>query len=185
MFQVSDRWCWISIRCVLILPKRQCKRNYRDLTGCVQQTCHNLHVDVMRSIALGLGLEEHFFEDKINDQCHNLRLLSYPPVERALLQGEGQARAGVHSGEYTLKLFLSSLTWVFNRLRDVDIVVPRFRMSWTLSGCNIHFILVWWPCFTGGRIGSKRSPYRDIHSGDTYREDFLPLSMLPVISKLR
>jgi len=64
----------------------------------------------MHSIALGLGLGEHFFEDKINDQCHTLRLLSYPPVERALLQGEGQARAGVHSGEYILKLFLSSLT---------------------------------------------------------------------------
>jgi len=64
----------------------------------------------MRSIALGLGLGEHFFDDKINDQCHNLRLLSYPPVERTLLGGEGQARAGVHSGEYTLKLLLSSLT---------------------------------------------------------------------------
>jgi len=64
----------------------------------------------MRSIALGLSLGEHFFDDKINGQCHNLRLLSYPPVERALLEGEGQARAGVHSGEYTLRLLLSSLT---------------------------------------------------------------------------
>ena len=94
------------------------------------QTCHNLHVDVMRSIALGLGLGEHFFNDKINDQCHNLRLLSYPPVKRTILEGEGQARAGAHSGEYTLKLLciLGSMTRVFNRLRDVDTVVPRLRM---------------------------------------------------------
>ncbi|KAF9450140.1 Clavaminate synthase-like protein [Macrolepiota fuliginosa MF-IS2] len=68
------------------------------------QTCHNLHVNVMRSIAMGLSLGESFFDDKINDQCHNLRLLSYPPVKRALLDGEGQARAGAHSDYGTLTL---------------------------------------------------------------------------------
>ena len=52
----------------------------------------------MRSIAIGLELNENFFDNKINDQCHNLRLLSYPSIDRALLEGEGQARAGAHSG---------------------------------------------------------------------------------------
>jgi isopenicillin N synthase-like dioxygenase len=52
----------------------------------------------MRSIAVGLKLEEHFFDNQIDEQCHNLRLLSYPSVERALLEEEGQARAGAHSG---------------------------------------------------------------------------------------
>ena len=55
-------------------------------------------MDVMRSIAIGLDLEENFFDSKINDQCHNLRLLSYPPVKRNLLEKDGQARAGAHSG---------------------------------------------------------------------------------------
>jgi isopenicillin N synthase-like dioxygenase len=55
-------------------------------------------MEVMRSIALGLDLGEMFFEDKIDDQCHNLRLLSYPPIRSALLREEGQARAGAHSG---------------------------------------------------------------------------------------
>ncbi len=54
---------------------------------------------VMRSIALGLDLDEMYFEDKINEQQHNLRLLSYPPIKASLLQKEGQARAGAHSGE--------------------------------------------------------------------------------------
>jgi isopenicillin N synthase-like dioxygenase len=53
----------------------------------------------MRSIAIGLELDEKFFDDKIDQQCHNLRLLSYPPIKRALLDREGQARAGAHSGE--------------------------------------------------------------------------------------
>jgi isopenicillin N synthase-like dioxygenase len=52
----------------------------------------------MRSIALGLDLDENFFDKMINEQCHNLRLLSYPPIQTALLEGEGQARAGAHTG---------------------------------------------------------------------------------------
>ncbi|PAV20469.1 Clavaminate synthase [Pyrrhoderma noxium] len=68
------------------------------------QFCHELHVSVMNSIALGLGLDESFFNDKINEQYHNLRLLSYPPVEGEALNKEGQARAGAHSDYGTLTL---------------------------------------------------------------------------------
>ncbi len=56
----------------------------------------------MRSIALGLNLDERYFDNKINDQNHNLRLLSYPPIQRKLLEGDGQARAGAHSGRKML-----------------------------------------------------------------------------------
>ncbi|KAF9464896.1 hypothetical protein BDZ94DRAFT_1161259 [Collybia nuda] len=75
------------------------------------QICHSLHVEVMRSIALGLEIEESFFDAKINEQCHNLRLLSYPPIKRTLLEGEGQARAGSHSdSDYgTLTLLFQDL----------------------------------------------------------------------------
>ncbi|KZP07746.1 Clavaminate synthase-like protein [Athelia psychrophila] len=68
------------------------------------QTCHELHTVVMRSIAVGLDLDELFFEDKINEQSHNLRLLSYPPIKTSLLRGDGQARAGAHSDYGTLTL---------------------------------------------------------------------------------
>ncbi|KAF9534769.1 hypothetical protein CPB83DRAFT_842915 [Crepidotus variabilis] len=68
------------------------------------ETCHELHVEVMRSIALGLDLGEHFFDTKVNEKCHNLRLLSYPPVKTSLLRNEGQARAGAHSDYGTLTL---------------------------------------------------------------------------------
>ncbi|KAJ7068533.1 hypothetical protein C8F01DRAFT_1208059 [Mycena amicta] len=66
--------------------------------------CHVLHTKVMRAIALGLELDELFFENKIDQQSHNLRLLSYPAIKRALLDGEGQARAGAHSDYGTLTL---------------------------------------------------------------------------------
>ncbi|KAJ3899847.1 hypothetical protein F5879DRAFT_1004957 [Lentinula edodes] len=68
------------------------------------QTCHNLHVEMMQSVALGLDLSQDFFDRKIDQQCHNLRLLSYPPIKRAFLDGDGQARAGAHSDYGTLTL---------------------------------------------------------------------------------
>ncbi|KAI0068721.1 Clavaminate synthase-like protein [Artomyces pyxidatus] len=68
------------------------------------QTCHELHTIVMRSIALGLDLDEMFFEDKIHEQYHNLRLLSYPSIKTSRLQLDGQARAGAHSDYGTLTL---------------------------------------------------------------------------------
>ncbi|KAI0307091.1 Clavaminate synthase-like protein [Multifurca ochricompacta] len=68
------------------------------------KTCHELHTIVMRSIAVGLDLDEMYFEDKINEQYHNLRLLSYPSIKTSFLQKEGQARAGAHSDYGTLTL---------------------------------------------------------------------------------
>ena len=71
----------------------------------VIQTCHELHSVVMRAIALGLDIEETFFDDKINEQFHNLRLLSYPPIKVSQLKENGQARIGAHSGRF---LFLDA-----------------------------------------------------------------------------
>ena len=51
----------------------------------------------MRAIALGFDLQENFFQNKINAQDHNLRLLSYPPITTNLLREDGQARAGAHT----------------------------------------------------------------------------------------
>ena len=64
------------------------------------QTCHELHSAVMRAIALGLDLDETFFDDRINERFHNLRLLSYPPVKTSQLEEDGQTRIGAHSGEF-------------------------------------------------------------------------------------
>lgn len=57
----------------------------------------------MRSIAFGLGLKEDFFDKLVDQQHHNLRLLSYPPMRTELLT-QGQTRAGAHSDYGTLTL---------------------------------------------------------------------------------
>ncbi|KAF8761886.1 Clavaminate synthase [Rhizoctonia solani] len=54
------------------------------------QTCHELHAEVMSSIALGLGLNERFFDKLIDEQYHNLRLF-LPSISRDALLKDGQA----------------------------------------------------------------------------------------------
>ncbi|KAI0254767.1 Clavaminate synthase-like protein [Lactifluus subvellereus] len=84
-------------------PQEDDVSGFRQTTLSFFQTCHEFHTIVMRSIAVGLNLDEMFFEDKINEQYHNLRLLSYPPIKTSLLK-EGRARLGAHSDYGTLTL---------------------------------------------------------------------------------
>jgi len=68
-------------------------------------TCKDLHINVMRAIALGMGLDEHFFDKFTDGGDNNLRLLHYPPVLKSVFQDNpGQVRAGEHSdyGSITL-----------------------------------------------------------------------------------
>ncbi|KAL1987409.1 hypothetical protein VTN96DRAFT_3791 [Rasamsonia emersonii] len=65
----------------------------------------DLHVKVMRAIALGMGLPETFFDAFVDKADNNLRLLHYPPVSREVFRNNpGQVRAGEHTdyGSVTL-----------------------------------------------------------------------------------
>ena len=67
--------------------------------------CKELHVQVMRAIALGMGLDEHFFDSFTDGGDNNLRLLHYPAVLKSVFKDNlGQVRAGEHSdyGSITL-----------------------------------------------------------------------------------
>jgi len=64
-----------------------------------------LHRHIMRAIALGMNLPEHFFDEFVNAGDNNLRLLHYPPVGKDVFQyNPNQVRAGEHSdyGSITL-----------------------------------------------------------------------------------
>jgi len=69
-------------------------------------TCKDLHMQLMRAIALGLGLpDEHFFDEFTDGGDNNLRLLHYPPVPKSIFRDNpGQVRAGEHSDYGSLTL---------------------------------------------------------------------------------
>lgn len=58
--------------------------------------CQKLHRIVMRGIALGMGLEETFFDDYVRKGDNTLRLLHYPPVAKDAFKA-GRERAGAHT----------------------------------------------------------------------------------------
>ncbi len=67
--------------------------------------CKALHVEVMRAIAVGMGLDQAFFDGFVDDGDNTLRLLHYPAVKKEVFRiNPGQVRAGEHSdyGSITL-----------------------------------------------------------------------------------
>lgn len=69
------------------------------------EMCKGLHMKLMSSIALGMNLPEHFFDEFVGDGDNTLRLLHYPPVHKDIFKkNPEQVRAGEHSdyGSVTL-----------------------------------------------------------------------------------
>ncbi|KAL9627600.1 MAG: hypothetical protein Q9204_006454 [Flavoplaca sp. TL-2023a] len=83
--------------------------------------CKELHVVVMRAVAVGLGLEKGFFDEMVHVGDNNLRLLHYPATARAAFK-EGRVRAGEHS-DY------GSLTFLFQDLRG-GLQVEKLEGGW-------------------------------------------------------
>ncbi|KAF1924073.1 Clavaminate synthase-like protein [Didymella exigua CBS 183.55] len=70
-------------------------------------TCKGLHMQIMRAIALGMDIEESWFDGFTDAGDNTLRLLHYPGVSKSVFKrndGQLQVRAGEHSdyGSITL-----------------------------------------------------------------------------------
>lgn len=61
------------------------------------ERCRMMHMEVMRAIALGMGIEEEWFDAYTDKGDCTLRLLHYPEVKSEVFkQNVGQVRAGAH-----------------------------------------------------------------------------------------
>ena len=80
-------------------------REFRRVMQDFFLECKDVHRLIMSAIALGLGLEEGFFDGYVKEGDNTLRLLHYPPVKREVFErNKGQVRAGAHTdyGSITL-----------------------------------------------------------------------------------
>jgi len=83
---------------------------FRKTMSSFYSTCQSLHIQVMRAIALGLGLEESYFDAFISAADNNLRLLHYPPTPVSVFKSNaGQVRAGKHSDYGTVTLLFQDM----------------------------------------------------------------------------
>lgn len=82
-------------------------KEFREQMMAFFETCKGLHMQVMRAIALGMGIEETWFDGFTDAGDNTLRLLHYPGVSKSIFKrndGQQQVRAGEHSdyGSVTL-----------------------------------------------------------------------------------
>ncbi|KAM3506146.1 hypothetical protein MY10362_002532 [Beauveria mimosiformis] len=78
---------------------------FREEMMAFFETCQELHVQVMRAVAMGLGLDETHFDGFVDSADNTLRLLHYPQVKANVFKNNvGQLRAGEHTdyGSVTL-----------------------------------------------------------------------------------
>ena len=70
-----------------------------------------VHVEFMRAIAMGIDLDEHFFDSFTDGGDNNLRLLHYPSVKKSIFKlNPGQVRAGEHSDYGSITLLFQDTT---------------------------------------------------------------------------
>jgi len=73
---------------------------FKDVMLKFHDTCKELHMQLMRAIALGMGIDEKWFDGFTDGGDNNLRLLHYPGVPKSVFKredGQLQVRAGEHS----------------------------------------------------------------------------------------
>lgn len=68
------------------------------------ETCYTVELELLRLIAVGMGLDESFFLDYHKKKDNQLRLLHYPPVEEELLRRGKADRIGAHSDFGTMTM---------------------------------------------------------------------------------
>lgn len=69
---------------------------FKEITLKVYKTLEETGKDMLRAIALYLGREEHFFDDKVENADSILRPIHYPPIENPEEIPEGAVRAAAH-----------------------------------------------------------------------------------------
>ena len=98
------------------------------------EALEDLATDIMRLFALGLNLDEHFFDDKIDDHMTSLTANYYPAVNTEPL--EGQYRKGPHSDWGTLTILYQDDTGgleVLDRHNDEWLDVPVVPGSFVVN----------------------------------------------------
>ncbi|OAA67406.1 thymine dioxygenase [Cordyceps fumosorosea ARSEF 2679] len=86
-------------------PAEAALPGFREEAMAFFETCKGLHVQVMRAVAVGMGLEDRHFDGYVDKGDNTLRLLHYPEVKADVFKANaGQVRAGEHSdyGSITL-----------------------------------------------------------------------------------
>ncbi|KAH8673867.1 thymine dioxygenase [Xylariales sp. PMI_506] len=84
--------------------------DFKQIMTKFHDECKNLHTEVMRAIAVGMELDEGFFDSYTDVGDNTLRLLHYPEVRKDVFKiNPGQVRAGAHSDYGSITLLFQDM----------------------------------------------------------------------------
>lgn len=87
-----------------IWPPASTIPGFREFFGSFYQTCYKVELDILRAIAIGMGLEENFFHGYHQKADNQIRLLHYPPVEEEVLRMGEKERIAAHTDFGTMTM---------------------------------------------------------------------------------
>ncbi len=130
-------------------PRLRTANNWPDLPGFTEAyrayyaAMEALAAEIMRLFALGLGLPENWFDDKIDEHMTNLTANYYPP--QPVAPQPGQLRKGVHSDWGSLTILYQDSApgglQVLDRAADTWLDVPVVDGSFVV---NIGDLMAIW-----------------------------------------
>lgn len=80
-----------------IWPENSDIPGFRDFMEDFFEKSHEALLTLLRACAIGFGLDEHHFEDKLTTRRHELRLLHYPEVNASTVDDKSLTRASDHT----------------------------------------------------------------------------------------
>lgn len=79
-------------------PEESSVRDFKPEMLSFFNRCKALHLEVMRAVGVGMGLDNEFFDQYLNAGDNTLRLLHYPSVSAEVWKDHPDSvRAGAHS----------------------------------------------------------------------------------------
>ncbi|KZT57844.1 flavonol synthase/flavanone 3-hydroxylase [Calocera cornea HHB12733] len=85
-------------------PDESALPHFKDFCLDFFQTCYKSQLDILHAIALGLGLEEDYFDSYHTQKENQLRFLYYPSVDEHSLRSGDEERLDAHTDIRTLTM---------------------------------------------------------------------------------
>ncbi|KAH6604788.1 flavonol synthase flavanone 3-hydroxylase [Trichoderma cornu-damae] len=87
-----------------VWPPRQVLPGFRDFFESFYEICYAAEVELLRLVALGMGLEKEYFVNHHKNKDNQIRLLHYPAVEEDLLRQGKAERIAAHTDFGTITM---------------------------------------------------------------------------------
>ncbi len=126
------------------------KEEFREGLNHYFLQCEELARVILRVIGIALGLPRNYFDVRLSEQAHTLRLLHYPPLDKETVQKTANGEQSRHN-EFYLSLTTANWSFPFHPFQHGGESIPsRSQGRWTQRlWCN-NIALSRWCGRSGG-----------------------------------